>query len=50
MQGEIKMLKELGDNAGSQNQQLLDQISHANEVIRQKETEIERLQLQIKQL
>ena len=44
------MLKELGDNAGNQNQSLLDQLSHANEVIRQKEAEIDRLNLQLKQL
>lgn len=44
------MLKDLGDSTGDQNQQLLDQIHHANEVIRQKESEIERLSMEMTQV
>ena len=44
------MLKDSGAEAGDQNQQLMDQLNHANELIWQRESEIERLNLSIKQL
>ena len=49
LETEIASLKQEGANAGSQNQSLLDQLNHANEVIRQKDAEIEQLTLTLNQ-
>lgn len=50
LQIELKNLRELGASSSAANQDLLDQLNHSNEVIRQKEAEIERLNLKIEQM